>query len=255
MPFNDTTTYNGLVQAFEREIGATRGDVSGNTDRLKECAVDVNRSLDDFTRLSIEAGGTWQFDDSNQTDYPIITTNIVSGQRDYAFVTDQSGNFILDIYKVAILGSATTTIYQELQAADISDEEFSTFVANDTSATGVPWRYDKLANAIFLDPIPNYNATNGLKVYINRTASYFAYNDTIKKPGIPAIFHSYLYLAAAYRYAERNSLAIAGGRLRNGAFTGLLMQVKDIEDQIQKYFSLRERDVKHIMKPRLTPYI
>lgn len=255
MPFNDTTTYNGLVQAFEREIGATRGDVSGSTDRLKEFASDVNRSLDDFTRIAIESSGTWQWDDSNQTDYPIITSNIVSGQRDYAFTTDGSGNFVLDIYKVAILASATTSVYQELQAADISSEEFSTFVANDITATGVPWRYDKLANAIFFDPIPNYSATNGLKVYINRTASYFASTDLTKKPGIPAIFHSYLYLAAAHRYAARNSMPIAGGRLRNGAFTGLLMEVNDLETQIKKYFALREQDVRHVIKPRITPYL
>ena len=33
--FNDTTNYKGLVQLYEREIGANRGDISGSTDRLK----------------------------------------------------------------------------------------------------------------------------------------------------------------------------------------------------------------------------
>ena len=39
--FNDTTTYKGLVQFFEKEVGFNRGDVAGNTDRLKEFTADV----------------------------------------------------------------------------------------------------------------------------------------------------------------------------------------------------------------------
>src|SRR3990167_11282297 len=99
--FNQTASpYRGLVQFYEKEIGANRADVSGTAEKLAQFTSDVNQALDDFWAIAIPASGTWQLDDSNQTDYPIITTNLVASQRDYSFTTDGSSNLILDIYRV-----------------------------------------------------------------------------------------------------------------------------------------------------------
>lgn len=242
IPFSDTSTLKGLVQAFEREIGATQGDVSGNTTRLKEFTADVNMTMDDFFSLAIQAGGTWQTDDSNQSDYPIISTNIVSGQRDYSFTTDGSGNLVLDIYKVLVATSAG--VFQEMRPIDAQSDPEAIGFTNGLNITGAPYLYDKTANGIFLDPIPNYNYSGGLKVYINREPVYFTSTDTSKKPGVPGLFHDYFYLKPAQMYAARKGLAIAGGRLRNGAFTGLLMTVNDLEKEITEYYTNRERDVR-----------
>ncbi len=249
IPFNDTTTFRGIVQQYEKEIGANQGDISGNTQKLKEFTADVNLAMDDFVRLALEASGTWQFDDSNQTDYPIIKTDIVSGQRDYALTLDANGNAILDIFKVAILPSATAAIYQELAPVDTQSKAGLATIFN-SPQTGTPYTYDKTGNGIIFDVIPSYGATNGLLLYINREASYFTYQDTAKKPGVPGLFHKYFYLKPAYMYAARNNMEIAGGRLRNGAFTGLLMQVNDLEKDIEAYFGRRERDVRHIIKSK-----
>lgn len=246
MTFNDLMNYKGLVQAYEREIGAARGDVSGNSDRLKEFTADVNLAMDDFTAIAIQASGTWQFDDTNQTDYPFIKTNIVQGQRDYTFLTDADGNAILDIMKVMVLISSTGTIYYELQTTDQQTEMSN--IDREITTQAVPWQYDKTANGIFLDPVPSYSATNGLKVYINREPLYFTYTDTTKKPGVPGLLHSYFYKKPAQQFAARNNMAIAGGRLRNGAYTGLLMEVNDIESKIKEYFGHREKD----NSPRMT---
>lgn len=248
--FNDPINYKGLVQLYEKELGFPRGTVSGDADRLKEFTADANLTYDHFMEIAIPAGGTWQADDSNQTDYPIIKTNLVSGQRDYTFLADGSGNLILDIFKVMILPSATATEYIEVYPMDQQTELSG--VDMESAQTGVPLRYDKTANGIFLDPKPSYNVTNGLKVFINREAAYFTSGDTIKKPGVPGLFHDYFFKRPAQQYAARNSLAVAGGRLRNGAFTGLLMEVMDIEKNIERYFGKRARDERTIIRPRLT---
>src|SRR3990167_10378043 len=112
--FSDTTNYKGIIQLIEKELGFKRGDISGDANLLKEITADVNLAWDDYLTIALPASGKWQFDDSNQTDYPIIKTNLVDGQRDYTFTTDEGGNLILDIYKVAILLSATDTLYQEI---------------------------------------------------------------------------------------------------------------------------------------------
>ena len=202
---------------------------------LADKAEDINIALDFIYSSIFQSSGTWQFDDSNHIDYPIITTNLVSGQRDYSFTTDEQGNMILDIYKVLVKDE--NGIYQEIQAVDVQSESESGFT-NGLDLTGTPSKYDKTANGIFLDKIPSYNSTGGLKIYINREGSYFLSTDTTKKPGFAAIFHEYLALRPSYMYAYRNGLP-------NVAL--LRDEMMNMEKKITKFYSLRSRDE----RPRL----
>lgn len=237
IPFSDTTNFKGLVQLFEREILADRGFVSGNTERLKQYTADANIALDDFVEMAIKSSGTWQWDDTNQTDYPIITTNLVASQRDYTFTTDESGNMILDIYRVFVADESGT--FHEVKAKDVQSEQDTAGFYDGKNTTGAPNKYDKTGNSIFLDPIPNYNYTNGLKVYINREALYFAYTDTTKKAGIPGILHKYLYLKPAYEYARRNNLTVLGNI---AAEVQKMEGMPGMNGTIAEYFSKRPRD-------------
>mgnify|MGYP000945674510 CR=1 FL=1 len=238
--FNDTSNRKGLVQFFEKEIGANYGDISGNTNKLKEFTADVNIAFDEYLNLAIRSSGTWQFDDSNHTDYPIITTNLVSGQRDYTFVSDEGGNLILDIYKV--VAKDTGGVFQDLKPVDQQSEEDMNSFYDGQNVSGIPTRYDKTANGIFLDAIPNYNSTNGLKVYINREPSYFAYTDTTKKPGVPGTHHRWFYLRPSLDYARRH--------LTNDAYTKIQNEVFKLQKEIETDFGERERDIIRRMTPR-----
>ena len=246
--FSNTTTKAGIIQLIERTLQFPDGHISGTTTRLREFTSEVNLALDRVLALIFEADGTWQFDDSNHTDFPIITTNLVDGQRDYTFTTDEGNNVILDIHRVFVLPSATSTKYGEVVPIDAqsnSSAETEGFW-NGQNTEGVPYYYDKTANGIFLDPIPSYNATNGLKVYINREASYFAITDTTKKPGFAGIFHEYLVLRPAYTYAYRHQLATLG-LIRD--------EMLRMEEEVKKYYARREKDVRHIMSPKKINYI
>jgi hypothetical protein len=245
LQFNQVASpYRGLVQLYEREIGANLGDVSDNATKLAQFTSDCNQALDDFWAIALPASGTWQLDDSNQTDYPIIKTNLISGQRDYSFTTDGSGNLILDIYKVMILISATGTTYYEIFPIDQqgADQPIYSTIDTEITTTGTPYRYDKTANGIFLDPIPPYDATNGLKVYINREASYFSTTDTIKKAGVPGNLHKYFYLKPAYDYARRNNLANVN---RLEAEVLKMEGAPGRTGMIEKQFGFRARDERH----------
>lgn len=201
--------------------------------------VDINLAIDNLLLILFgTAGGTWQFDDSNQTDYPIITTNLVSGQRDYSFTTDNTGNLILDIYKVQIKDSSG--IYQDITPVDQQTTDIPNSFADGQNLTGTPTCYDKTGNGIFLDLIPSYNSTNGLRVFVNREATYFTTSDTNKKLGFSGLYHQYLVLFPCYEYARARGLDSAN-RFKS--------DMLELESRIKFNAGQRERDVKRKMTP------
>ena len=205
---------------------------------LADKVQDINNALSDAITIALESGGTWQYDDSNHTDYPIITTALVSGQRDYAFTTDEQGNLILDIYKVMARISASG-IYEEINPIDVQSQQGTENFYDGQNLGGIPQDYDKTANGIFLDPIPNYNSADGLKIYINREGSFFTVSDTTKKPGIDPLCHEYLALVPSYKYALNNSL-------KNVA--RLEKDVLAMEKRITERYAKREKDVANVMR-------
>lgn len=247
IPFNDTTGKKGIIQVIERTLGFDDGYISGNATKLAEFTADINLALDRVLALIFQVGGTWQFDDSNQTDYPIISTNLVTGQRDYSFTTDQNGNLILEIFKVMV--ADTNGVFHEIFPVDVSSGRAPTNYDSGLNVLGIPSTYDKLANGIFLDTPSNYDSTNGLKIYVNREGSYFTTSDTTKKPGFAGLFHEYLALLPSQKYAARKSMSIAGGRLRNGSYTGLALEVNNMENDIQEFYKSRQKDEQKFIKP------
>lgn len=231
LSFNDTTTKQGIIQMIERRCKLGDAYISGNTARLKEWTAEVNATCDKAWALIFKSTGRWQFDDSNHTDYPFITTNLVSGQRDYTFTTDEAGNLILDVYKVMVKDE--NGYYNDIDPVDQQSDETMQSFYDGRNTQGMPTRYDKTGNSIMLDAIPSYSATAGLKVFINREGSYFAYSDTTKKPGFAGLFHKYLALEPSYRYACDNGLANKND---------LKQELLETESDLKKYYRDRTKD-------------
>lgn len=234
--YSNTTTKNGLIQLCERICGFNDSEISGNTTTLAKFTGDINIALDRALSIIFEVGGTWQFDDSNFTDYPIITTGIVSGQRDYSFTVDGSSNLILDIYRVQVADS--NGLFRDIVPTDQQSNTSPTGFTDGLNTTGQPNSYDKTGSAIFLNPIPNYTRSAALKVFINREGSYFTTSDTTKKPGFAGLFHPYLALHASYNYCMRNQIALKND-LKN--------EVLEMEEAIKNYYKSREKDYQKVM--------
>lgn len=236
LQFSDTTNKNGILQKIERLCKLGDGYITGNTTRLKEWTADVNLALDKALSVIFKASGKWQFDDSNHTDYPIITSSLVANQRDYPFTTDEDGNLILDVYKVMIKNEAG--VFFELEPIDQQSDEYTDGFWSGQNQTGVPHRYDKTANGIFLDCIPSYNSSGGLKVFINREGSYFATTDTTKKPGFAGLYHKFLALEPSYEYACTNSLANKND---------IREELKELTGDMKKHYGERSKDEETII--------
>lgn len=245
--FSDTLTYRGIVQLYEKEIGVDYGTISNNPTKLKQLTADINLALDDYFALALPASGNWQFDDTNNLDYPIITTNLVAGQQDYTVGTDQDGNLVLDIYKVIVYdaqGNGRELTPVDVTANDRNQDHWniSAFYSGQTRS-GTPTRYAKTANGIFLDFVPNYAYTGGLKLYINREPNYFTYTDTVKRPGVPGLHHRYFALKPAVDFARRNGMTNYA-QLQAELIKMEGDESKGIIGSIQRYFGRRERDVR-----------
>jgi len=227
MEFSNISTGGGIVEqtrAFLR-VDATQWPTS----RIVNSA---NNYFDTVTGYAIGNDRNFQFDDTNHSKLPIGTTNLVSGQSDYSFLTDEQGNAILGLTRIDILDADGK--YRELKLID----QTNIAVALDAykSTAGKPLEYDKIAdNIIRLYPEPAVGVTAGLKFYFQRTGSYFVAADTTKNPGVAPLLHRGFVIAAAYDGA----LTLG---LEN---TGILsVEMQREEAKMKLYFAARNQDVK-----------
>ena len=243
LAFSDTTNKDGIIQIIEQACGFNDGDISGNAERLALFTARVNNAQGKVMDVIFNSDGSFQWDDSNHTDYPILTANIVSGQRDYSFTEDDDGNQIITIHKVMIADESGT--FHDIYPIDQQQAPVNG-LTDGLNTQGLPYRYDKTGNGIFLDPIPNYNEVGGIKIFVDREATFFTTADTTKKPGFAGIYHEYLPLQAAYTYARDNMLANRNELLRDAEM---------MLENLRKHYSRREKDVEKIIRPRLNNII
>ena len=231
LPFSENTNNTGMYEKFQR-LTHTNSNKYGPY----LYATDANIAFADYFMLAIKASGRWQVDDTNQTDYPEIKVNLVASQFDYPLTNDASStpNQILSIEKVEMCTDTsasadkfvTLDTYDEMTETDIS-------IVQKRNVTGIPTRYSKRANGLFLDPTPSYSCTNGLRIFFSRTPSYFLGTDTTKEAGIPHAHRMYLVYKPAYDYCLVNLPELA---------RGYLVEVQKLEQEIKDYYSFRNRD-------------
>lgn len=229
MVFSNSTTEDGLIQEVDRICGTT-----DNNYTLKAKTSRINQGLDRFITLALMNDGDWQFDDVNETDLPIGTANIVSGQYDYSFASE-----VLMVTKMLVADSAGN--FHEIPQVDQYDESSRNIFKQPSGNSGIPNKYDILGNSILLDPVPNYSYSNGLKIVFKRNAVKFVSTDTTATPGIPSIFHPYLCRFASLPFLIEKKLP-----QRNDVASQILMD----EEAIKDFMSNRDRTKRTQVIPR-----
>lgn len=247
---SDTSLTNeGILQRIEDRCGFNPGDITSNTVLIRKFVAKINAYQTKAWSIIIPASGKWQWDDNNLSSDPYITHTITSGQRDYHWLNDSDGNRVLDIYKVEIKQTPTSTIYQEIYPVDVQSDQYPSsnysFLEN-TTITGVPTQYEKMGNGLIFDAIPNYTATAGLRMYVNREGYYFLTTDTTTKPGFDGRFHEYLVVGPSSEYAIDKGLPNKND---------LIGERIEMEKAIKEAYSQRERDVRKVMTGRRIKYI
>lgn len=239
MVFSDTSTKLGLVEDVDFLV---------STDSTSYPTAQKTRNINNWYYKTIawilEASGTWEWDDSNYTNLPIATANLVAGQEDYTLPAATSGgNFstFLKLQGVSILNSAGDLVKLSL----IDESQFPHSDIEEVFETdGLPRFYKEIGNSIKLFPAPaaaDVTTTNGIKFYFQRTMDEFAASDTTQQPGFSAQFHRILSLGAAFDYAIAKGLPNA---------KALREEVEQLKVQLQTFYADRNRDNKLRMSPR-----
>ena len=246
LPFNDTTGKGGIIQGIETECGFNDGDISGNSLRLKKFTAGVNQSLDEAFAIIFKADGKCRFDDKNHDDYNIIYFDIVAGQRDYSFINDENGNLILSVDKVYRRESSTGP-YEPIDPIDpVTEPGADQSLTNGLNVTGIPSAYDKTANGILFDVVPNYSADEGGMMYISREASYFTTSDTTKKPGFDGLYHRWCVVSPSLEYARIH--------LPQNRVNMLQLEKNALAQALKDCYGLKQRDEKDFVRPRITEF-
>lgn len=207
MQFSDTTTKNALIQKCEFYTGLGDAGISGDSTKLKQFTSLINDGFDNLMPMLLSWGSHLKWDDKNQTDFPIGTFNIVSGQNDYTITQDANSLDILNITNVQILPNATATQYMDVDEITLDDPRAVWAMAPSSTDVGTPAVYLKRGNTIHFYPKPNYNATAGAKIFFEREQSYFVSTDTTKTAGFPKTFHILLALYASLEWLLVNKPA------------------------------------------------
>lgn len=209
MTFSDTTNKSGLIQECEFWTNLGDAGISGDSTLLKQFTQRINQAFDRLMPILLNFNGYLKWDDTNNTDLPVGTFNIVSGQGDYTIAEDDNSLDILNITAVRIYPSTTNTRYMDVEIID-NDHPLATAAMSPASTdTGTPICVLKRGNTLHFFPVPNYSATSGGQIFFEREQSYFASTDTTKEPGFAKPFHGLLALYAAYDWLLVNKPANA----------------------------------------------
>lgn len=248
MQFYDATNKRAICQEIDRLC-----DSDDTTYPRLDKTARVNTALDELVGKIIRADGTWEWDDTNQSDLPRGKGTLVEGQQQYSFASDY-----LDIRQIDIL-TTTPGLWQTIKPLNpdeldgFSPEEYFGVDASGNPKKGMPLYYDKEGDSIRLFPAPsstNVTLTNGLRVWFQRTAVFFTPVATTAadttEPGIPSPYHSLLCYMAALPYCmtyKKDRIAL----------------YKTTIDQMTKdliaFYGHREKDKRKIMTMGTINYI
>ena len=225
MVYSDTSTNLGIIQdiTFKTGVGTSQYTLADRTRSINNWYMKVVNWI-------IEADGRWQWDDTNQTDRPCASTDLVDGQQDYTVLNAKPSTIQdwLQIDRVEILDSNDNAI--EITPIDQTEVKQALTEFQDTDAQ--PMYYDFRGNSVYFYPAPNYDSTKGLTVYFKRAPLVFAASDTTKKPGFASTFHEILSLGAKYDWEVAKAPEKSEQTLRD---------ITIMEQRIKQFYSKRNK--------------
>jgi len=230
MQYNSESTSQDLVSLAN---ALTKRD--DTTFPLTEKTAYANMGNRLILTLIFDAYGGWKYDDKNNTDFPVATTDLIAAQDNYGLPTDTTQ---LNGVYVKYSGD----VWERLQPLTLEEINQKEAEPEFERTDGVPRYYRALSNSIILYPASDTTVSDGLMIEYSRDISTFATTDTTKTPGFDPIFHEALAVYMAYQYAQVNDL-------KN--LSELKEQWLDWQQRIRNHYTQKFKD---LFPPRIKCY-
>ena len=210
----------------------------------------MNDAYEELIGMIINADGVWEWDDTNQTDLPVGTGNLIEGQESYSFAAEY-----LKIKKMKVKDKGG--LWRPLQQIDQSDPEFTevtieSYFGLDSSGNpqkGLPLYYDILGDSFRLYPSPTSSAvtlTNGIKTEFVRTGILFTPVSTTAAdttaPGLPSTHHVLLAYKASLPYCMS---------YKKDRVPLYLSTIQKMESTLIKFYARRNSDRRNVITGRM----
>ena len=158
----------------------------------------ANMGVREIWSWIFESYGGWQYDDSNYTDLPEATTELIANQKQYSLPIESA-----HLMGVAYKDESGT--WHQLKP--ITLEKIQEYGAEDEfeNTTGNPEWYRPLSNGFKVYPAANFSQDASIKVNVSRDISGFVVGDTTKTPGFVSTFHEAVPTFMAMKHCKINS--------------------------------------------------
>lgn len=216
--------------------------------------IDINIWYEKIVSMIWESQDDSNFDDARNTNYPIVTTLMVAGQRDYSMpVTEQ----VMKIKRVDV--SYDGINYYRAQPFDngVPPWGFGNPTQEDANFTPITPSYSFQYNSLFLYPLATASqVTAGATIRVewernvvvfSKSADYSstAMSASTSVPGIDLPWHPMIAYGAAYEFANANNLP----QLQN-----IKNDLVDWETRLRAAYGRKDLDTQIMMSPAYEPY-
>lgn len=240
LAFNDVTGGQGLIQDCEDNLNFLPTQISGNSALLKQFTRHINVWYHKTITMILASQDSWDFDDSNNTDYPIGTIPLTTA-RDITFPLSSN---ILKIKRIDITYDGTNWNRAVLNDSGVSSLGYGNDALLDSNFSINNPRYDLVgANGIFVYPAATtaqVSAGAAIRIEFYRDIVEFTIADTTKTPGFDTPWHKMISLGACITYAKSKNLP---------SLADFENEYADYEQRLKQYYGQKDTDNEFIVKP------
>lgn len=208
-----------------QDIVSLVGDMTGisTTSELKQITRACNEANKKIWTWIFESYGGWQYDDSNNTNLPVATADLVANQVKYTLPSAALSVRALEYKNSNGDWHKIDSLPIDLVNQHTSEKEWQ-------DSPSEPRWYSVLNGIIKLYPASDTARNQALRIQFDRGSTTFASTDTTKTPGFASEFHEAVSVGASYYIATNKSLKQVG-----------LLRERwvDFENRIKSYYAKR----------------
>lgn len=238
MKYSDTTNKDGCIQFIESLCKLGDGGITNDATLFKQITSYFVQADKKVSMALLRSDRRWKWDDSNYTDFPIATIDLVINQRDYLLPAATSGGNASTLWRINKVEILKNSVYTQIDLMEIDDEELT--------STGSPTAYNLRGNSIRFKELPPANLTAGLRITFQRSGIAFTTASTTEQPGYIDTYHDLpcYDTASTYLLPINTQLAISYSNIFENRLKLLQQDKALMNDDVKRRLSPKQENNK-----------